>query len=96
MRGHQEADPAWATRIRLEKFRWHNSQWLDMVETQPAEEATAYDTDGEPFLHERDVLYQSGEGRGADGRDAMRRGDTKRRGGTRADGRDQLDEKTLA
>ncbi|KAF0305674.1 Kinesin-associated protein 3 [Amphibalanus amphitrite] len=54
-----EADPAWATRIRLEKFRWHNSQWLDMVETQPAEEVTAYDTDGEPFLHERDVLYQS-------------------------------------
>lgn len=23
----------WADRIKLEKFRWHNSQWLDMVES---------------------------------------------------------------
>ena len=63
----QEADPEWATRIRLEKFRWHNSQWLDMVESQPAEEAAVYDADGETFLHERDVLYQSGEGSGGGG-----------------------------
>ena len=59
--GRQAADPEWATRIRLEKFRWHNSQWLDMVESQPADEAAVYDADGETFLHERDVLYQSGE-----------------------------------
>ena len=27
-----EFDQEWATKIRLEKFRWHNSQWLDMIE----------------------------------------------------------------
>ncbi|XP_037073717.1 kinesin-associated protein 3-like, partial [Pollicipes pollicipes] len=54
-----ESDSEWATRIRLEKFRWHNSQWLDMVETQPADDVTTYDSDIVPFLHERDVLYQS-------------------------------------
>ena len=27
-----EFDEDWATKIRLEKFRWHNSQWLDMIE----------------------------------------------------------------
>ena len=27
-----EFDQEWSTKIRLEKFRWHNSQWLDMIE----------------------------------------------------------------
>ena len=27
-----EFDQEWAIKIRLEKFRWHNSQWLDMIE----------------------------------------------------------------
>lgn len=30
------SDSNWATRIKLEKFRNHNSQWLTMVETQEA------------------------------------------------------------
>lgn len=29
-----EFDEEWAKRIQLEKFRWHNSQWLDMIESQ--------------------------------------------------------------
>ena len=54
-----------------------------MVETQPAEEAAAYDTDGEPFLHERDVLYQSGEsseGTGGEGRGERQEGSGERSG----------------
>ncbi|PAA50977.1 hypothetical protein BOX15_Mlig016361g2 [Macrostomum lignano] len=32
-----EFDPDWGRRIQLEKFKWHNSQWLDMMEGgQPA------------------------------------------------------------
>lgn len=27
-------DDEWAKRIKLEKFRWHNSQWLEMIESQ--------------------------------------------------------------
>jgi len=30
----QECNEEWAARIKLEKFRWHNSQWLEMVESQ--------------------------------------------------------------
>lgn len=29
----QDWNKEWADRIKLEKFRWHNSQWLDMVES---------------------------------------------------------------
>jgi len=58
-----ESDPEWSTRIRLEKFRWHNKQWLDMVASQGgAADNNSYGDDSEeaaPFLHERDVLYQS-------------------------------------
>ena len=25
-----EANPDWAKRIQSEKFRWHNSQWLEV------------------------------------------------------------------
>ncbi|XP_034244618.1 kinesin-associated protein 3 isoform X2 [Thrips palmi] len=36
----KECNEDWASRIKLEKFRWHNSQWLEMVESQ------ALDTSG--------------------------------------------------
>lgn len=36
-------DNSWASRIKLEKFRNHNSQWLDMVESQQANEEEAQD-----------------------------------------------------
>jgi len=29
-----ECDEEWSNKIRLEKFRWHNSQWLQMIESQ--------------------------------------------------------------
>lgn len=53
-----DTDAEWATRIKLEKFRNHNSQWLTMVETHQEEvdDSTYYgqmeDDDGElpPYL----------------------------------------------
>ncbi len=38
----QEYDEEWAKKIQLEKFRWHNSQWLEMVETRQNEDNDAY------------------------------------------------------
>lgn len=62
------ADTQWATRIKLEKFRNHNSQWLSMVETESSE---FYNDIGEeeedvdmPVFLNSDYLtqiYQSGE-----------------------------------
>lgn len=37
-------DPNWAVRIKLEKFRNHNSQWLTMVETHEADDIQDYGT----------------------------------------------------
>jgi hypothetical protein len=34
----QEFDQEWAKRIQTEKFRWHNSQWLEMVEGHQEDE----------------------------------------------------------
>lgn len=61
-------DPNWASRIKLEKFRNHNSQWLTMVETQEADDIQDYgtveDEDDLPAYLTSDYLnqiYQSGE-----------------------------------
>ncbi|KAJ3599663.1 hypothetical protein NHX12_033619 [Muraenolepis orangiensis] len=40
-----ECDEEWGKKIQSEKFRWHNSQWLEMVENQQLDEA------GEPFVY---------------------------------------------
>lgn len=58
-----EFDEEWAKKIQLEKFRWHNSQWLEMVETRqvtdmgdpymyPEEYPEGYD----PYLQDADIL----------------------------------------
>eukprot|EP01137_Pigoraptor_chileana_P023966 Opistho-2@91147 len=36
-----ERDNEWARKIRYEKFRWHNAQWLEIVEAQQAAQARA-------------------------------------------------------
>ncbi|PVD22006.1 hypothetical protein C0Q70_17809 [Pomacea canaliculata] len=55
-----EFDEEWAKRIQLEKFRWHNSQWLEMVETRQAEDFSdgyMYPDDSlDPYLHDADIL----------------------------------------
>ena len=47
----QEYDEEWARKIQAEKFRWHNSQWLEMIETrlQMDENDALYGDDG-PFM----------------------------------------------
>ncbi|XP_030628420.1 kinesin-associated protein 3a isoform X2 [Chanos chanos] len=53
-----EYDLEWGKKIQSEKFRWHNSQWLEMVENRQMDEAEPYlyEDDGEPFLHNGDIL----------------------------------------
>nr|CAB3259116.1 kinesin-associated protein 3 [Phallusia mammillata] len=52
-----EYDEEWAKRIQMEKFRWHNSQWIEMVETQQHDEGID-DMYGDlpPYLHDDDLL----------------------------------------
>ncbi|XP_078263695.1 kinesin-associated protein 3a isoform X2 [Rhinoraja longicauda] len=54
-----EYDEEWAKKIQSEKFRWHNSQWLEMVENRQMDESEpyVYGDDGlETFIHEGDIL----------------------------------------
>uniref|UniRef100_A0A7N8WXW4 Kinesin-associated protein 3a n=1 Tax=Mastacembelus armatus TaxID=205130 RepID=A0A7N8WXW4_9TELE len=43
-----ECDEEWRNKIRTEKFRWYNGQWLEMVENRQMDET------GEPFLYGED------------------------------------------
>lgn len=55
----QEFDEEWSVKIKLEKFRWHNSQWLEMVESQQMEEADGVmygDESYSPYIQESDIL----------------------------------------
>ncbi|XP_043941205.1 kinesin-associated protein 3 [Protopterus annectens] len=54
-----EYDEEWAKKIQSEKFRWHNSQWLEMVESRQMDESEQYlygDDPIEPYIHEGDIL----------------------------------------
>ncbi|XP_078603734.1 kinesin-associated protein 3-like isoform X3 [Branchiostoma floridae x Branchiostoma japonicum] len=54
-----ENDEEWGKKIKLEKFRWHNSQWLEMVESRQMDDSDAlmYGDEGfGPYLHEEDIL----------------------------------------
>ncbi|CAI5776534.1 kinesin-associated protein 3 [Podarcis lilfordi] len=65
-----EYDEEWAKKIQSEKFRWHNSQWLEMVESRQMDENEQYlygDDRIEPYIHEGDILerpdlYYNAEG----------------------------------
>jgi hypothetical protein len=48
-----EFDKGWSEKVRLEKFRWHNSQWLEMIEG-PQDGALAYEE--EEYGHPSDLL----------------------------------------
>ncbi|KAM9331295.1 kinesin-associated protein 3 [Gastrophryne carolinensis] len=57
-----EWDKEWAQKIKSEKFRWHNSQWLEMVEGHQMDENEQYLYGDEPtdlFLHEGDLLERA-------------------------------------
>ncbi|XP_026062264.1 kinesin-associated protein 3b isoform X1 [Carassius auratus] len=55
-----EYDEEWGKKIQSEKFRWHNSQWLEMVESRQMEDAEPYlygdDTDA---LEQPDLFYST-------------------------------------
>ncbi|KAG7176251.1 Kinesin-associated protein 3-like, partial [Homarus americanus] len=61
-----ENDDDWAVRIQCHKFRWYNSQWLDMVEeaenidTMGGEEMAGGEGLGHSYLHHSDVLDHQG------------------------------------
>ena len=55
----QEFDEEWAKKIKLEKFRWHNSQWLEMVESQQMDDGEGLmygDESYSPYIQESDIL----------------------------------------
>lgn len=54
----QEYDEEWGRKIQSEKFRFHNNQWLEMVESRQAD-------DSEPYLYDNDndrtdIFYSAG------------------------------------
>lgn len=54
----QEYDEEWGRKIQSEKFRFHNNQWLEMVESHQTDEA-------EPYLYDNDndrtdLFYSAG------------------------------------
>ncbi|GFT45194.1 kinesin-associated protein 3 [Nephila pilipes] len=60
-----EYNEEWAKKIQIEKFRWHNCQWLEMIESQQMDEADFYGEDSytpriQDFLNPSDLLYGSG------------------------------------
>ena len=61
MLSFQEYDFDWAKRIKLEKFRWHNSQWVEMVESHQHDahdDVDLYDDVLSPYLRDGDLLYE--------------------------------------
>ncbi|GIX80193.1 kinesin-associated protein 3 [Caerostris darwini] len=61
-----EYNEEWAKKIQIEKFRWHNCQWLEMIESQQMDEADFYGEDSytpriQDFLNPSDLLYGSGK-----------------------------------
>ncbi|XP_054719786.1 kinesin-associated protein 3-like [Uloborus diversus] len=61
-----EYNEEWAKKIQIEKFRWHNCQWLEMIESQQMDDADFYDGEDsytpriQDFLNPSDLLYGSG------------------------------------
>lgn len=54
---YQEYDEEWGRKIQSEKFRFHNNQWLEMVESRQADEP-------EPYLYDNertDLFYSAGK-----------------------------------
>nr|XP_029489143.1 kinesin-associated protein 3 isoform X2 [Oncorhynchus nerka] len=54
-----EYDKECERKIQSEKFRWHNSQWLEMVENRAMGddgEPFMFGDDGEAFMHNGDIL----------------------------------------
>ncbi|KAL4660150.1 kinesin-associated protein 3-like [Arapaima gigas] len=57
-----EYDEEWGKKIQTEKFRWYNSQWLEMVENRQMDEAEPYMYGDDSDLLERPDLFYSADG----------------------------------
>ncbi|XP_068998099.1 kinesin-associated protein 3-like [Embiotoca jacksoni] len=60
-----EYDDEWGKKIQREKFRWYNSQWLEMVENRQVDESGEhflYGEDGEPFIGTGPDLFYTADG----------------------------------
>uniref|UniRef100_A0A671NMN8 Kinesin-associated protein 3b n=1 Tax=Sinocyclocheilus anshuiensis TaxID=1608454 RepID=A0A671NMN8_9TELE len=57
-----EYDEEWGKKIQSEKFRWHNSQWLEMVESRQMEDGEPYLYGDEPGALEQPDLFYSTDG----------------------------------
>jgi len=53
----QDWNKEWADRIKLEKFRWHNSQWLDMVENSMDDKDFGIPSDDLPPFLNGDLMH---------------------------------------
>ncbi|XP_023931109.1 kinesin-associated protein 3-like [Lingula anatina] len=54
-----EFEEDWRKKIQLEKFRWHNSQWLEMVESRQIEDNEAFlygDDSFGSYVQDSDIL----------------------------------------
>lgn len=53
-----EVSPEWSQKLLAEKFRFHNAQWLEMVQSQQLEEISSafYDEEEDGLLHDSDIL----------------------------------------
>ncbi|XP_026883888.1 kinesin-associated protein 3b isoform X1 [Electrophorus electricus] len=57
-----EYDEEWGRKIQSEKFRWHNSQWLEMVESRQMDDSEPYLYGDDPDALERPDLFYSTDG----------------------------------
>ncbi|XP_076832649.1 kinesin-associated protein 3b [Brachyhypopomus gauderio] len=57
-----EYDEEWGRKIQSEKFRWHNSQWLEMVESRQMDDTEPYLYGDDPDALERPDLFYSTDG----------------------------------
>ncbi|XP_066518072.1 kinesin-associated protein 3b isoform X2 [Hoplias malabaricus] len=57
-----EYDEEWGRKIQSEKFRWHNSQWLEMVESRQMDDAEPFLYGDDPESLEQADLFYSTDG----------------------------------
>uniref|UniRef100_A0A3B3TB28 Kinesin-associated protein 3a n=1 Tax=Paramormyrops kingsleyae TaxID=1676925 RepID=A0A3B3TB28_9TELE len=57
-----EYDEEWGKKIQSEKFRWYNSQWLEMVENRQMDEAEPFMYGDDGDVLERPDLFYSADG----------------------------------
>lgn len=55
----KEFDESWTDRIKTEKFQWHNSHWLEMIQNQILDKTSYPDDNGSDYFPHYNVLQNS-------------------------------------